>query len=156
MALTPLTPGNTWLAYDDETLEYLLCSGSKTGDYTVLGAFRPVSSLADYRGNRVLVSPDGALRAGDWGGPPIMGTDATGANAYADVLTVPRTVRYLHAAVGANGAIISIDGGKTDAYAIPANTERLFPAQDIAAGSVIQGKNLTGGSNYAALYVSVW
>ncbi len=156
MALQKLTPGNTWLAYDDETHEYLLCKGSKLGDFTVLGQFRPAGTISDYLGNRALVSADGALKSGDWGGAPILGTDAAGANGYATVLTVPRDVRYLHAAVGANGAIISVDGGATDAFAIPADTERLFPAQDIAAGSVIQGKNLVTSSNYVNLFVSVW
>lgn len=155
MALTPMCSGTTWLAYDDELYEYVLCTGDPGGDFTVLGVFRPAGSLLDYRGNRATVSPDGALHAGDWGGAPMMGTDATGAATYATLLTTPRQVRYLHAAVGDNGAIISVDGGKTDAFAIPADSERLFPAQNIAAGSVIQGKNLAGG-NYTALYVSVW
>ncbi len=156
MALIPLNPGSTNLAFDEETLEYVIYKGTlSSGDYTILGVAKQGSTINDYRGNRALVAVDGALKAGDWGGQPVMGTDATGAATYAEVLVTPRSVRYIHVAVGANGAIISLDGGLSDAFAIPANTERLFPAQDIAEGVSIQGKNLVGG-NYASLYISVW
>lgn len=157
MALVPLCPGTTNLAWDEETYEYVIYTGDlSSGTYTVLGVAKQGATINDYRGNRALVSVDGALKAGDWGGHPVLGSDATGANAYADVLVTPRPIRYLHVAVAANGAIISIDGGVSDAFAIPANTERLFPAQNIAGGVTIQGKNLTAGSNYTNLYVSVW
>lgn len=155
MALVPLCPGTTHLAWDEETLEYVVYTGNMSaGEYKILGVAKQGATVNDYRGNRALVSPDGSLKAGDWGGAPVMGTDATGAAAYAAVLTTPRHVRYLHASVGDNGAIISIDGGLTDAFAIPANSERLFPAQDIAGGVSIQAKNISG--NYTALYISVW
>jgi len=157
MALIPLCQGTSNVAYDDETHEYVIYTGDiPSGTFTVLGVAKQGVTVNDYRGHRAEVSEDGALKAGDWGGAPVSGNDATGANAYATVLTTPRPVRYLHATVGANGAIISVDGGVSDAYALPANSERLFPAQDIAAGVTIQGKNLTAGSNYAALYISVW
>ena len=157
MALIPLCPGTTHVAFDEESYEYVIYRGDlSSGTYEVLGVAKQGTTVNDYRGNRALVSPDGALKAGDWGGQPILGTDATGANAYAEVLITPRRIRYLHAAVASNGAILSVDGGKTDAFAIPANTERLFVAQDIAEGVSIQGRNLSAGSNYTALYVSVW
>ncbi len=157
MALVPLCPGTTRLVWDEETLESVVYAGDlSAGNYTILGVAKQAVTINDYRGNRGLVAVDGALKAGDWGGQPVMGSDATGANAYAEVLVTPRPVRYLHVAVAANGAIVSIDGGKSDAFAIPANTERLFPAQDIAGGISIQGKNLVAGSNYTNLYVSVW
>ncbi|KKN00066.1 hypothetical protein LCGC14_1141480 [marine sediment metagenome] len=157
MALVPLCPGSTNLAWDEETLEYVIYAGNlSSGSYTILGVAKQGTTINDYRGNRALVSVDGALKAGDWGGVPVMGSDATGANAYVDILVTPRAIRYLHVAVAANGAIISLNGGVSDAFAIPANTERLFPAQDIAEGATIQGKNLAAGSNYTNLYVSVW
>ncbi len=157
MALVPLCPGSTNLAFDEETLEYVIYAGNlSSGNYTILGVAKQGTTINDYRGNRALVSIDGALKAGDWGGVPVMGSDATGANAYADVLVTPRPIRYLHVSVAANGAIISLDSGVSDAFAIPANTERLFPAQDIAEGVIIQGRNLTAGNNYTNLYVSVW
>ena len=90
-------------------------------------------------------------------GLPTHGTDATGANTYAAVVTAPdRECHYLHVAVADNGAIVSLDGGVTDHFAIPANTERLFPGLTIPAGAGIQGKNLAAGSNYTNLHVSVW
>ncbi len=157
MALVPLCPGTTNLAYDEETLEYVIYTGNiSAGDYTVLGVAKQGATINDYRGNRALVSKDGTLKAGDWGGAPVMGSDATGANAYVELLVTPRPIRYVHVAVAANGAIVSIDGGTSEAFAIPANTERLFPAQDIAEGISVQGKNLTAGNNYTNLYVSVW
>ncbi len=156
MALIPLDPGSSNLAFDEETLEYVIYTGTlSSGNYTILGVAKQGATINDYRGNRALVAVDGALKAGDWGGPPVMGSDATGAATYVDLLVTPRAVRYLHVAVATFGAIISIDGGLSDAFAIPAATERLFPAQNIAEGVTIQGKNLTG-SNYTGLYVSVW
>lgn len=157
MALVPLCPGTTHLAIDEETLEYVVYSGDlSAGNYTILGPLRQGATINDYRGNRALVAVDGALKAADWGGQPVMGSDATGADAHAEVLITPRPIRYMHVAVATNGAIISIDGGLSDAFAIPANTERLFPALDIAGGISIQAKNLVNASNYTNLYISVW
>ncbi len=157
MSLIPLCPGTTHLAIDEETLEYVVYSGDlSAGSYKILGVAKQGATINDYRGNRALVAVDGALKAGDWGVEPVMGSDATGANAYAEVLITPRPVRYLHVAVANTGAIISSDGGKSDAFAIPADTERLFSALDIAGGISIQGKNLVGGSNFTNLYISVW
>jgi len=90
-------------------------------------------------------------------GLPTHGSDTTGANTYAAVVTAPdRECHYLHVAVADNGAIISLDGGVTDHFAIPANTERLFPGLVIPAGAGIQGKNLVTSSNYTNLHISVW
>jgi hypothetical protein len=90
-------------------------------------------------------------------GLPTYGVDDTGANAYATVVTGPaRTCSYAHISVGANGAIVSFDGGTTDHIAIPANTTWLLEGLLIAASAAIQGKNLVAGSNYADLRISVW
>lgn len=153
---TPLCPGTTSLVYDNESLELLVVSGNvSSGDYTVLGPVR-VGATVQGDGVPVLVSPDGALKVADWGAHPIMGSDATGANTYANVVIAPYRCRYLHATCATNGAVISIDGGKTDAFAIPAAAERLFEGLDIAPGAIVMGRNLTAGSNYTGLYVSVW
>ena len=90
-------------------------------------------------------------------GNPVLGTSATGADGYVTVVTAPaRVCNFLHVAVGNNGAIISLDGGTTDHFAIPANVERGFGGLEIASGATINAKNLTAGSNYTNLYISVW
>ena len=89
-------------------------------------------------------------------GLPTYGADATGADTYATVVTAPaRQCHYAHVAVGANGAIVSLNG-TDDHIAIPANTERLFPGLVIASGAVIKGKNLSAGNNYTNLRISGW
>lgn len=90
-------------------------------------------------------------------GLPTAGEDATGANAYATVVTAPsRPTYFLHIAVGMFGAVISLDGGTTDHFFIPANVERQFQYLRIAPDAVIQGRNLVPGSNYTNLRISVW
>ncbi len=86
---------------------------------------------------------------------PIYGADATGANAYATVVTATRACHYAHISVEDNGAIVSFDG-TTDHVAIPANTERLFPGIRIANAATVKGKNLTTDSNYTNLRISIW
>lgn len=85
---------------------------------------------------------------------PTYGVDATGASSYATVVTATRACHYAHISVEDNGAIVSFDG-TTDHVAIPANTERLFPAIRIAKGATVKGKNL-GGSNFTNLRISIW
>ena len=90
-------------------------------------------------------------------GLPVYNSDAAGADAYAKIIDAPaRVTHYLHVAVGSNGAIISLDGGTTDHFAIPANTERMFPGLAIPASAEIHAKNLSAGNNYTTLHVSVW
>uniref|UniRef100_A0A6H1ZHI0 Tail protein n=1 Tax=viral metagenome TaxID=1070528 RepID=A0A6H1ZHI0_9ZZZZ len=91
------------------------------------------------------------------GGLPTAGTDDEGAETYADVVTAPgRMCRNIHISVENNGAIVSCDGGTTDHFYIPANTERAFTGLNISAAAVIQGKNLSAESNYTNLRISVW
>ena len=90
-------------------------------------------------------------------GNPAYAADVAGADAYASVVTAPaRICHYVHASVGDNGAIISLDAGSTDHFALPANTERLFPGVIVGSGVAIHGKNLSAGNNYTNLRVSVW
>jgi len=85
------------------------------------------------------------------------GADTTGANAYVTVVAAPaRICHYVHVSVGNNGAIISCNGGTTEHFAIPANTERLFPGLIITSAANIQGKNLVTDNNYTNLRISVW
>ena len=88
---------------------------------------------------------------------PNYGSRSSGSNAYARIVSASSQIcHYIHAAVGNNGMIISLDGGVTDHFAIPANTERLFPGLTIPANSRIMAKNLTAGNNYTNAYISVW
>ena len=90
-------------------------------------------------------------------GLPGYGSDAAGADVYAKILDCPdRQCHYVHVAVGANGAVLSLNGGAADHYAIPANTERLFDGLVIPAAAEIHARNLSTGNNYADLHVSVW
>ena len=90
-------------------------------------------------------------------GLPTHGTLASGSDGYVTIVTAPaRITHYMHVAVGDNGTIISLDGGSTDHFSIPANVERSFVNLTIPSGAVIQAKNLNVGSDYTNLYVSVW
>jgi hypothetical protein len=90
-------------------------------------------------------------------GLPTMGVDAGGQDGYAAILAAPnRVCRHLFVAVGANGAVISLDGGTTDHLSVPANTSWCFSGLAIPALASIRAKNLDAGSNYAGLRISVW
>lgn len=105
----------------------------------------------------VNTAADSARLAALASGLPTYGADATGADAYAAVVTAPaRECHYLHVSVGDFGAIVSCNAGIADHFAIPANTERLFPGLVIASGAGIQAKNLVAGSNYTNCRISVW
>ena len=108
----------------------------------------------------VQVDPDsGAVIVVSRSGLPTYGLDAVAEtdDSYATIVTAPaRECHYLHVAVESYGAIISLDGGSTEHFQIPANTERLFPGLQIPAGAVIQGKNAVAGEDYTNLAISVW
>ena len=108
----------------------------------------------------VQVDPDsGAVIVVSRSGLPAYGLDAVANtdDSYATVVTAPaRECHYLHVAVESYGAIISLDGGTTEHFRIPANTERLFCGLAIPASAVIQGKNAVVGEDYENLAVSVW
>lgn len=90
-------------------------------------------------------------------GLPTYGGDVVGADAHAKVLDAPaRETHYAHVSVGANGAIVSFDGGTTDHVALPADTTWLLEGLVIPASAEIHAKNLSAGNNYADLRVSVW
>ena len=94
---------------------------------------------------------------GSSAGLPVLGSDATGADGYAEIVAVSTQIaHYIHVAVGDFGMVVSLDGGVTDHFAIPANTERLFPGLSIPALASIRTRNLVPGSNYTNAYVSVW
>ncbi len=90
-------------------------------------------------------------------GLPVQGTDAAGEDTYASVVTAPaRTCHYLHVSVATHAATISLDGGTTDHFTIPAGSAWLLEGLSIPASADIQARNAAAGSNYADLAVSVW
>lgn len=107
-----------------------------------------------------IITAIGSLEAVTSSGlPGALMTDTTGADAYATLTngTSPaRETHNVHVAVGDNGAIISLDGGTTDMFAVPANVERFFGGLTLAASQTIQAKNLSAGNNFTNLYVSIW
>ncbi len=113
---------------------------------------------------RIVIATDdinlAAIKAALASGAPTSGEDLLGEsdNTYATVVTAPaRQCHYLHVSVGNGGARISIDGGSTVGFYVPANTERLFPNLVIASGAVIQAKKLVdGGTQYTNAFASVW
>lgn len=99
----------------------------------------------------------GALLVKQGDGLPVYGAKATGADGHATIVTAPaRECHFLHVSVENFGMIVSLDGGTTDHYAIPANVERGFAGLKIPSGAVIQVKNLVGGSNFTNGRASVW
>ena len=89
--------------------------------------------------------------------PQAYGLDATGADAYATIVTTTAIRRHIYMYnSGANDAIVSLDGGTTDHYYLPGQTAFTFDDVLIANGANIQAKNGVAGSNYANLYISVW
>lgn len=118
----------------------------------VLGAATGYMRSTDER-RAVLVALEALIPAG----LPVYGVDATGADTYAKVLDAPaRTCHCAHVTVGDNGAVVSFDGGTTDHVAVPADTSVVFEGLAITASAEVHGKNLTAGSNYTNLRVSVW
>ncbi len=90
-------------------------------------------------------------------GLPTQGTDATGEDTYATVVTAPgRVTHYASIYCVTQDAIVSFDGGTTDHLTIAAGVQHLFSGLEIPAGAVIQAKNKTGGANYASMFIAVW
>jgi len=88
---------------------------------------------------------------------PESGTDDTGADTYATILTPSKS--FTHIAIineGTNPAVVSIDGGSTDTFVrIAGSSYQAFDQVAITA-TAIQAKNFTAGSNYTNLTVVVW
>jgi hypothetical protein len=88
---------------------------------------------------------------------PEYGTDAAGADTYADV--IDGTARECHAMsvyCATHPAVISFDDGTTDHLYIAAGIQHTFHGLVIPKGSVIQAKNGSAGNNYATLALAVW
>ena len=88
---------------------------------------------------------------------PEMGTDAVGADTYANVINgTARQCQSLSAYCATQDAILSLDGGTTDHLYLQAGVQKVFHGLVIPEGAVIQAKNASAGNNYATLSVAVW
>jgi len=140
---------------DQDTGLLWACSGSAE-DWQTVAPIMQAALIQDAQGNSADVSADGALKAGDWADqPPLMGTDATGADTYVSVLVTPRVCRHMAVAVATHPVIISLDGGKTDHIPVAAGNT-VISGLNIPAAVTIQAKNQNAGSNYTSLAISVW
>jgi len=89
--------------------------------------------------------------------PDALGKDVAGADSYTTLVTASEAKSHIAISLqGTNDGIVSVDGGTTDSYYIPAQSVHVFDGVLIASGATIQGKNATGGSNYANLTVTIW
>ena len=89
---------------------------------------------------------------------PEYGTDATGANTYANVIAAAaRECHNIELICTTNDAIVSLDGGTSDnIYVVAGTTPKTLTGVCIPKGAVIQGKNATTDSNYANLRIHIW
>lgn len=83
--------------------------------------------------------------------------DVAGADTYTTLLTPAADATHIMVSLGGSSdAIISLDGGTTEHFVVVANSQVVLDGVSISSGVAIQGKNKTGGANYANLNVSVW
>lgn len=87
---------------------------------------------------------------------PESGTDATGADTYATVLTPSTTFsRIMMINEGSNPAVVSIDNGVTDTFKrIPGGSVIVHDGVAITTAN-IQAKNASAGNNYTNLTITV-
>jgi hypothetical protein len=96
---------------------------------------------------------------GGSGNNPVSGFEATGDddNEYNDIVTATKLSSRMHVATGDGGVRISLDGGSTVAYYVPANVERSFDGLAIAVGVPVKIKKyVDGGTIPINTAVSVW
>jgi len=85
------------------------------------------------------------------------GTDATGTDAYATVVTSVAAASHIMIVLqGSNDAIVSIDAGTTDSIPVPAGSIVVLDNVTIAATTAIQAKNASAGNNYTNLDLTIW
>jgi len=88
---------------------------------------------------------------------PESGTDTTGADAYATVLTPSTTFEHIMITnEGSNPVTVSIDGGTSDTFIrVPGLSLQAYDGVAITA-TAIQAKNASAGDNYTDLTITVW
>ena len=141
---------------DSETGEVYVCAEQGDGVITWLFPLLQASQIMDYRGHRGLVSADGSVKVQEWGGNPLCGTSASGAAGYAYVLTPGPGRTHVAASCVTNGAVLSLDGGVSNALPVGPGATAMFHGIEIPADKGIYAKNAVGISNYASLWVAVW
>ena len=90
---------------------------------------------------------------------PKTGVDATGADAYAAIVTGTADnadFHWLEAGVATKDAILSLDAGTTDHLYLSVTALRLGPVYIGNGFKSVYAKNATAGQNYATLWVNVW
>lgn len=90
-------------------------------------------------------------------GEPVSGFDATGADAFASVITAAggnRFFRHLRAYCETQDAVLSIDGQDADEIIVPAGVG--IEMDGLVFEGPVQAKNRAEGSNYTNLRVTVW
>jgi hypothetical protein len=89
--------------------------------------------------------------------PQAYAISATGQDTYTTIITASGLKTNMFVSIGgANPAIISIDGGNTDHFYIPANSAHVFSNILITNGTVIKAKNATAGQSYTNLSITLW
>lgn len=89
--------------------------------------------------------------------PQAYGEDAVGDNTYTTIVTANAERHHIFISLGgANDAVVSVDGGATDQFVIPANSVHTFDGVLIANGATVQAKNKTLGQNYTDLRITIW
>jgi len=104
-----------------------------------------------------LATDDPVANALEPSAPQAYGIDTAGADTYTTVVTANAARTHMSVSLqGSNDAIVSIDGGTTDSFYIPANSIHVFDNLNIANSAIIQGKNASGGNNYTNLAITIW
>ncbi len=89
--------------------------------------------------------------------PQALGTDATGQDAYATILTPSSNKSHIQISLdGSNDAIVSVDAGTTDHIHMPANSIVSLDSFQVTSGVAIQAKNASAGNNYTNLNITIW
>lgn len=143
------------VADDAATYSYsTTLSGGGTGDKV---------DLIKVGGSAVGLSGQGAVGAGTQRvtegstTPQAVGSDATGADTYATVVTPSAAATHIKITnEGVFPAIISLNAGATDHIFISGQSEVVLDAVTITNAVAIQAKNGTAGSNYTGLYITIW
>lgn len=119
------------------------------------------SALAVDANGQLVLSPNTTINVVSGGSaaasPQVQGVDATGQDAYATVKnpTADATHIFINNK-GANGCIISLDGGVTDHFTIQGGAIITLDSIAINNGVAIQAKNETAGQNYSDLTITIW
>ena len=159
-----LIPTNQYhVRLDTDTGQYVACTGSVTGDYTVIGPLLKGAVLQGGHGNQANVSDGGSLAVHlhSDGMPQIFYDAAANADdTYYDLGTVLRECTSMSVACATKDAIVSLNGGVTDHLYVRntggADAPLILTGLHIPAGAVISAKNEAANNDYASLYISVW